>query len=375
MRMIPQTAWKAVLAHDRRFDGLFVYAVLSTGVYCRPSCPSRRPHRHRVKFFESPQLAEAAGFRACLRCKPRSPHRSRGDGLVEQVRRHLDQHPDEPATLTRLAGLVGMSPFHLQRAFTRTVGLSPKAYRIATRLDRFQEALRRGHSVTTATYEAGFGSSSRASEQASRHLGMTPSAFRSGGGGLTLHYATMRTPVGIVQIAATERGVASVMLGDSESSLVAQLRREYPKARLRHEPKRLEPYREALVRCMGGQSFTNELSLDVNSTAFQLKVWQALQRIPPGSTRTYREIASAIGHPAASRAVARACASNPVALFIPCHRVVRADGHLAGYRWGLHRKTGLLDLEAKKTGACETGDSQANQSSKRAEGRRRRVRR
>ena len=181
MTVTSATAWKAVLNHDRRFDGSFVYAVSSTGVYCRPSCPSRRPQRNGVTFFESPQLAEAAGFRACLRCAPRSPHRSRGDELVDQVRRHLDQHPDEPPSLARLAQLVGMSPFHLQRVFTRTVGVSPKVYANATRLQRFREALRNGRTVTTAVYEAGFGSSSRATEQASRHLGMTPSAFRSGG--------------------------------------------------------------------------------------------------------------------------------------------------------------------------------------------------
>ena len=350
MPVIPRIAWKAVLAHDHRFDGMFVYAVSSTHVYCRPSCPSRRPHRRHVQLFASPHLAEAAGFRACQRCEPQSVHRSAGERLVEQVRRHLEENPDEPATLTSLARLVGLSPFHLQRVFTRTIGLSPKAYRNATRLDRFQKALRRGSTVTDATYEAGFGSSSRASEQASPHLGMTPSAFRSGGTGVTLWYTTVRTPVGLAQIAATERGVASVMLGDSESLLLVQLQREYPNANLRRDPKRLKPYRQALVRCLSGKSATGDLLLDVKPTAFQLKVWKALQRIPPGTTRTYRQIASAIGHPAASRAVAKACADNPVALLIPCHRVVRGDGRLAGYRWGLHRKRVLLGLEANKAG-------------------------
>ena len=372
--MTPATAWKAVLNHDRRFDGSFVYAVSSTGVYCRPSCPSRRPRRIGVTFYESPQLAEAAGFRPCLRCAPCSPHRSRGDVSVEQARRHLDQHPDEPASLTRLAQLVGMSPFHLQRVFTRTVGVSPKLYANGIRLRRFCECLRRGHNITTAAYEAGFGSSSRATEQASRDLGMTPSIFRAGGAGLTLCYATLQTSVGLVQIAATDRGLASVMLGDSGPSLVAQLRREYPKARLHHRPKMLHQYRNALLRCLEGKALTADVRLDVHATAFQLKVWQALQRIPSGSTRTYREIARTIDQPAASRAVARACATNPLALFIPCHRVVREDGRLGGYRWGLRRKDALLRLEAEES-RSGPADRKPISRSRRAEGRPRKARR
>jgi AraC family transcriptional regulator, regulatory protein of adaptative response / methylated-DNA-[protein]-cysteine methyltransferase len=341
-------AWNAVLEHDRRFDGTFVYAVTSTGVYCRPSCPSRRPHRRHVRFFASPELAEASGFRGCRRCEPQSAYRSRSERMVEQVRRHLDAHLEEPATLNRLAELAGMSPFHLQRAFSRQIGLSPKAYRSATRLDTFLEALRRGSSVTTAAFEAGFGSSSRAAEQASRYLGMTPSALRSGGAGLTLDYVTMRTPVGLALIAATKRGVASVTLGDRTSVLLARLRREFPRAHLRRGRNRLEDYKQALVRCMNGMPLTDDVLLDLRSSAFHVKVWKALQRIPAGSTRTYQDIARAIGQPAASRAVAKACASNPLALLVPCHRVVRKDGRLAGYRWGLHRKDALLRLEAKR---------------------------
>ncbi|HKY71174.1 MAG TPA: methylated-DNA--[protein]-cysteine S-methyltransferase [Nitrospira sp.] len=365
MPVTPATAWKAVLNHDRRFDGSFVYAVSSTGVYCRPSCPSRRPRRSGVTFYESPQMAEAAGFRACLRCAPRSPHRSRGDKSVEQARRHLDRHPDEPTSLTSLAQLVGLNPFHLQRVFTRTVGVSPKVYAHGLRLRGFREALRRGHDVTTASYEAGFGSSSRATEQASRDLGMTPSSFRAGGAGLTLYYATLRTPVGLVQMAATDRGLASVMLGDSGPSLVAQLRREYPKARLHRQPKLLHHYRTALLRYLEGKPLTADVRLDLHATTFQLKVWQALQRIPSGSTRTYREIAQTIDQPTASRAVARACATNPLAILIPCHRVVREDGGLAGYRWGLRRKHALLRLEADGGPSGQTADgSRANQSVK-----------
>jgi AraC family transcriptional regulator, regulatory protein of adaptative response / methylated-DNA-[protein]-cysteine methyltransferase len=341
-------AWKAVLAHDRRYDETFVYAVASTRVYCRPSCPSRRPDRRGVTFFPSPEQAEAAGFHACRRCVPGSVGGTQTERLVEQVRQYLDGHSDEAVTLTRLAARVGMNPFRLQRAFTRVFGFSPKTYQNAKRIQRFRQALESGTRVIDATYQAGFGSSSRASEQAWRHMGMTPSAFQSGGKGVTLHYASMRTPVGLLLIAATERGVTSVMFGGSEPSLVAKLRREYPNAMLRRNPKRLLHYRQALSRCLNGKSAGDGLTFDVKSTAFQLKIWTALQQIPAGSTRTYREIACMIGRPAASRAVARACATNPLALLIPCHRVVGHGGRLAGYRWGIKRKRDLLRLEAAR---------------------------
>ena len=344
--MLPQIAWKAVLEHDSRFDGAFVYAVVSTRVYCRPSCPSRRPDRRRVTFFASPEQAESAGFRACLRCASDSLRGTQTERLVEQVRQYLDGHSDEPATLTDLAALVGMSPFRLQRAFTRVFGFSPKTYQNAKRIQRFRQALERGVGITDASYQAGFGSSSRAWEQASRHMGMTPSAFRSGGKGVMMDYASLRTPVGFLLIAATERGVSSVMLGGSEALLVDKLKRKYPNALLRRNPTRLLPYRQALARCLNGNPAGAGLTLDVKSTAFQFQTWMALQQIPAGSTSTYREIACIIGRPAASRAVARACATNPLALLIPCHRVVRQDGSLAGYRWGIRRKKALLRLEA-----------------------------
>jgi AraC family transcriptional regulator of adaptative response/methylated-DNA-[protein]-cysteine methyltransferase len=260
----------------------------------------------------------------------------------------LDGHPDEAATLASLGERVGMRPFRLQRAFTRVFGLSPKVYQQDKRLERFRRALQSGHRVTDATYEAGFGSSSRALEQAWLHLGMTPSAFQSGGKGVTLYYTSMRTPVGLMLIGATERGLTSVVLGNSEPLLVARMRREYPNAIVRRDPSRLALYRQALLRCLNGNGAGGRVALDVKSTAFQLKVWKALRQIPAGSTRTYREIAGMIGRPAASRAVARACAINPLALLIPCHRVVRQDGHLAGYRWGIRRKRELLNLEASR---------------------------
>lgn len=343
-----QAAWHAVLNHDRRFDGRFVYAVFSTRVYCRPSCPSRRPARHRVSFFPSPQQAETAGFRACRRCRPESPHGSLPDQRIEQARRYLDDYVDETVTLRRLAGHVGLSPFHLQRAFRQTLGLSPKAYQDAKRIERFTALLKRGESVTSATYEAGFGSSSRVAERVSGALGMTPSAYRSGGKGVTLRYATALTPVGLALIAGTERGVVSVSLGNSEEDLVALLKKAYPQAKLSHDQNGLKRQTQALLQCFTGRSLSDCISLDVHATVFQQKVWRTLQDIPRGSTRTYREVAREIGQPTAARAVARACATNPIAVVIPCHRVVREDGNLAGYRWGLERKKRLLALEQER---------------------------
>jgi AraC family transcriptional regulator of adaptative response/methylated-DNA-[protein]-cysteine methyltransferase len=341
----PAYAWEAVLSRDRRDDGKFVYAVASTHIYCRPSCPSRRPSRNHVTFYDSPQLAEAAGYRACLRCRPQSSAGSEAEERVERARRYLDEHADEPITLRRLADHVGLSPFHVQRVFTGVVGLSPKAYQDAMRMARFTASLQRGATVTNATYEAGFGSSSRLYARAHTDLGMTPSAFRSGGMGVTLRYTTVPTAVGRMLVAVTERGIAAVSLGDTEAALVTSLRSDYPKARLRHDTKGLEKHVGRLLKRLNGSAAVDHLPLDVKATAFQRKVWQALQQIPRGQTRSYQEIARAIGQPTAARAVARACAGNPVAVAIPCHRVVRGDGQLAGYRWGLERKKRLLALE------------------------------
>jgi AraC family transcriptional regulator of adaptative response/methylated-DNA-[protein]-cysteine methyltransferase len=338
-------AWEAVLSRDRRSDGRFVYAVSSTRVYCRPSCPSRRPSRNHVTFFDSPQLAESVGYRACLRCRPQSVAGSEAEERVERARRYLDDHADEPIMLRRLAAHVGLSPFHIQRAFTRMVGLSPKAYQNTKRMERFTASLKRGETITTATYEAGFGSSSRLYAQVQEDLGMTPSAFRSGGMGVMLRYTTVPTAVGRMLVAVTERGIAAVSLGETEAALVQSLRSDYPKAVLRRDRKGLEKPISRLLNCLSGSAALGRLPLDVKATAFQCKVWQALQQIPRGQTRSYQEIARAIGQPSAARAVARACAGNPLAVAIPCHRVVRGNGQLAGYRWGLERKQRLLALE------------------------------
>ncbi len=245
-------AWKAVLNRDRRCDGRFVYAVSSTRVYCRPSCPSRRPTRNHVTFFYSSQLAEAAGYRACLRCRPRSVTGSEAEERVERARRYLDDHADEPITLRRLAAHVGLSPFHLQRAFANRVGLSPKAYQSVKRMERFTTSLKRGETVTNATYEAGFGSSSRLYARVHEDLGMTPSVFRSGGMGVTLRYTTVPTVVGRMLVAVTERGIAAVSLGETEVVLVASLRSDYPKAVLRPDRKGLEQPVSRLLQCLNG---------------------------------------------------------------------------------------------------------------------------
>lgn len=338
-------AWEVVLNRDRHGDGRFVYAVSSTGVYCRPSCPSRRPARRHVTFFNSPRLAESAGYRACLRCRPQSLHSSEMEQRVEQARCYLDEHADEPITLRQLAAQVGVSPFHLQRAFTRVIGLSPKAYQGAKRMARFAASLKRGETVTHATYDAGFGSSSRLYARVHEDLGMTPSAFRSGGRGVTLRYAAVPTAVGRMLIAMTARGIVAVSFGDTEAALVTSLHNDFPKAVLRRDTKGLAKHLSCFLKCLNGSADVGCLPLDVKATTFQRKVWQALQQIPRGQTRSYQEIARTIGQPTAARAVARACAGNSVAVAIPCHRAVRSDGRLAGYRWGLHRKKQLLDLE------------------------------
>jgi AraC family transcriptional regulator of adaptative response/methylated-DNA-[protein]-cysteine methyltransferase len=298
-----------------------------------------------VTFFVSSQLAEAAGFRACLRCRPQSSHGSKIEQRVERARRYLEEHADEPVTLRQLAADIGMSPFHLQRAFKQVVGLSPKEYQDDRRMERFMSSLKRGATVTSATYEAGFGSSSRLYERVNSALGMTPSAFQSGGIGVTLRFTIAPTVVGRLLVAVTDRGIATVRLGNSDASLVASLQCDYPKAMLRRDADGLKQYVRGILQCLSGKAEVDQLPLDVKATAFQRKVWKALQQIPRGSTRSYREIARAIGQPTAARAVARACAANPIAVAVPCHRAVRGDGYLAGYRWGLQRKKRLLALE------------------------------
>jgi AraC family transcriptional regulator, regulatory protein of adaptative response / methylated-DNA-[protein]-cysteine methyltransferase len=336
--------WKAVVARDSAQDGSFVYAVASTGVYCRPSCPSRRPLRARVGFFPTPDAAEAAGYRACRRCEPRSSQTA-AMRQVQRARDYLDQHLGEAITLERLGSIARMSPYHLQRTFKRVVGVTPKAYANARRMERMKSRLREGDTVTRATYEAGFGSGSRAYEHARTGLGMTPGTYRNGGRGMEVLFTVVDTVVGQLLVGATERGVCAVMLGDDAPTLEAALRREYPAASIQRGDRDLKDYTEKVVDRIVGRGEETVLPLDVRGSSFQWQVWEALRRIPLGETRSYRAIAQQLGRPTAARAVAQACASNPVALVIPCHRAVRASGELGGYRWGMSRKRQLIQQE------------------------------
>jgi AraC family transcriptional regulator of adaptative response/methylated-DNA-[protein]-cysteine methyltransferase len=339
--------WDAVLGRDATADGSFVYAVASTGIYCRPSCPSRRPRRTQVRFYSTPVEAETAGFRACLRCAPRDGE-TEGRRRVRAAREYLDQHLDETVTLERLGAAVGMSPYHLQRTFRRLTGMSPKAYADTRRMERMKSRLKQGDSVSRATYEAGYTSASRAYDHARARLGMTPADYRRGGSGLRIRSATLGTPAGVLLVAATDRGLCAVTLGDSAAALEAALRTEYPGATMAPADEELRRWAALVVAGLEGSPAAGRLPLDVQGTAFQWQVWEALQRIPRGTTATYGEIARAIGRPSAARAVGRACASNRLALVIPCHRAVRGDGEPGGYRWGAERKQAILERERQR---------------------------
>jgi AraC family transcriptional regulator of adaptative response/methylated-DNA-[protein]-cysteine methyltransferase len=350
--MDPEDAWAAVLGRDGRYDGRLVYAVRTTGIFCRPTCPSRRPDRKHVVFFGTPASARAAGFRACLRCAPESsvPPSVKG---IERVRAHIEAHLDERLTLEALASVAELSPSHLQRAFKSALGLSPRDYVRARRAERFKAGVRQGRSVTDALYEAGYGSGSRLYADAGARLGMTPGAYRRGGAGQAVRYAIAASPLGRLLVAETDRGVCAVQIGESDRALEAALRGDYPKARIERDDRALRPSLAAILAHLGGEIPRLDLPLDVAASAFQWRVWRALQEIPRGETRSYAEVAEAVGRPGAARAVARACASNRVALLVPCHRVVRADGSTGGYRWGAARKRRLLETE--KTGATRGG--------------------
>ena len=351
-------AWTAVLEHDGRFDRRFVYAVTSTGIYCRPSCPSRRPRRDRVAFFPDPRAAERAGYRPCRRCRPRHVGPSRAEECVARAREFLDAHPGESITLEHLGREVGMSPHHLQRTFKRLAGVTPREYAAARRLDRFRSHLKRGDTVSRATYEAGYGSGSRVYEQADARLGMTPAAYRRGGRGMRVRFTIVDSPLGRLLVGATEKGVCAVTLGESDVALEAALRGEYPAASIERDDSGQDEWVAAIVRYLSVAPVAGlDVPLDVQATAFQWRVWKALREIPPGNTRSYSAIAAELGVPTAARAVARACARNPLALVVPCHRVVRGNGELGGYRWGVERKRQLLAREAAAATAEPRPDS------------------
>ena len=353
--MSPDLQWRAVVARDRRFDGAFVYAVRSTRVYCRPSCASRKPRRERVAFFVRPGDAERAGFRACRRCRPQDATLTDSDvGMVVRVCRAIESATNGRLTLRSLGQMARKSPFSLQRTFTRIVGVSPQKYAEAFRMTRMRALLRKGESITGALYGAGYGSPSRVYGRTA-NLGMTPGEYQGRGAAVAIGYTTIGTSLGWLLVAATDRGVCAVRLGDSDTRLIAELRSEFDAAEIHPDGPRLESYALALKQHLDEQQPAPDLPLDVRATAFQARVWQVLRKIPYGQTRSYTEVAKAIGSPRSVRAVARACATNPTALLIPCHRVVRGDGELSGYRWGLERKRKLIEGEA----ASHTADQSA----------------
>ncbi len=346
-RLNSQQCWRAVLARDERKDGAFVYAVRSTGIYCRPSCPSRRAGRAQVVFFPLPEAAEQQGFRPCRRCQPHKALRGPQADLVQRICRHIEANLETPLRLAALGREMGVSPYHLQRTFKRLMGISPRQYADAYRLGVLKTRLRKGDDVTTAMYQAGYGSSSRLYERAPAQLGMTPGTYRRGGQGMRIGYTVVDSPLGRLLVAATPRGICAVYLADSDAKIEAELQHEYPNAEVRRNTNGLRQWVAALINHLKGRQPRLDLPLDVQATAFQWRVWQALRAIPYGTTRSYSEIARAIGRPRAVRAVARACATNPASVVIPCHRVVREDGHLGGYRWGLDRKRALLERESQ----------------------------
>ncbi len=340
-----KTRWRAVVNRDAGQDGRFVFAVSSTGVFCRPSCPARRPRRENVQFFHTPDEAERAGYRACLRCRPKAAGLNRQNAIVKAMCRFIEQHLDEPITLSRLSKEFRQSPFHLQRTFKAVLGVTPREYVDSCRVNQFKNNLRSGHSVTRAMYDAGYSSSSRLYERTASQLGMTPDKYRRGAVAATIRYTLTDSPLGRMLIAATDKGICAIQFADTDDELEQGLKHEFPFAIRKREDDSLGEWKAALLRQMQGK-VSSALPLDIQATAFQRRVWTYLQSIPFGKTRSYSQVAKAIGQPTAARAVARACATNRIAVAIPCHRVVRGSGEMGGYRWGMERKKTLLEMEA-----------------------------
>ncbi len=347
--MQDELCWQAVVNRDSGADGTFVFAVRSTGIYCRPSCPARRPGREQVSFYARPVAAEEAGYRPCRRCHPEQDADEFHMKRIQQACAYIETHLEESLTLETLGGQVGLSPYHLQRTFKKAMGITPRQYAEACRLRQLKTRLREGDAVTTAMYDAGYGSSSRLYERTPHQLGMTPTTYRKGGQGMHITYTLVDCSLGRLLVAATERGVCAVSLGNSDTELEKALLGEYPAAEIARDGASLESWVSALLDYLAGgedqQKRRLDLPIDVQATAFQWRVWQELRTIPYGETRSYSTIAEGLGDVKKTRAVANACASNPVALIVPCHRVVRGNGDLGGYRWGIERKQHLLAQE------------------------------
>jgi AraC family transcriptional regulator, regulatory protein of adaptative response / methylated-DNA-[protein]-cysteine methyltransferase len=344
--VIEDSHWQAVLDRNGASDGKFVFAVSSTGIYCRPSCPSKRPKRENVTFFRKPQEAEIAGFRECLRCRPKAIAGNPRQELIKSVCRYIEQHLDEPVTLSRLGTEFRQSPFHLQRTFKAVLGITPKQYADSCRMRGFRQKLKAGHSVTRAMHDAGYSSTSRLYSRTSAELGMEPAKYRRGAIATPIRYSFSESPIGRMLIAATDKGICSIQFADSEEELEQGLKQEFPFALRRRDDEQMADLAGKVVQHMSGAESSTSLPLDIQATAFQRRVWSHLQSIGFGKTQSYSQVAKAIRRPSAVRAVARACATNPVAIAIPCHRVLRSNGDLGGYRWGLERKKALLDMES-----------------------------
>lgn len=336
--------WRAVQAKDARFDGAFVFGVKTTGIFCRPSCRAKPAKRENVEFIEAAERAEFSGFRACLRCMPNLAERI--DPQIEFVLRALDLISDDTEiSLDELSQRLDMSPSHLQRTFKQIVGVSPKKYAEVKRVEKFKDELRGGSDVVTAMYEAGYGSSSRLYEKAAENLGMTPAVYKKGGKGMNINFIITDCDLGKLLVARTSRGICSVTFGDSISEMREGLEKEFPNAEIAEDAENLKNAVDAILNYLGGKNKRLILPLDLQATAFQMQVWDFLRKIPYGETRSYTEVAEAIGDKKKVRAVAQACARNRVAAVIPCHRVVASDGKLSGYRWGIERKRTLLEKE------------------------------
>jgi len=338
--------WAAVLRRDRRAEGAFFYSVSTTGVYCRPGCASRRPRRENVRFHPSREAAERAGFRPCRRCRPTQPALAEQHAVAVAKACRLIEAAEDAPSLAALAESSGMSRFHFHRIFKTVTGVTPKAYAAAHRTRRVRQALRDSDTVTDAIYGAGFNSNGRFYATSTQVLGMTPTRFRAGGAGAAIRFAIGQCSLGAILVAATDKGICAILLGNEPDTLARDLQDRFPKARLLGGDKDFEQWIARVVGLVEAPALGLDLPLDLRGTAFQQRVWQALRKIPPGVTASYSEIARRIGAPKAVRAVAQACAANAVAIAIPCHRVVRTDGDLSGYRWGVKRKRALLEREA-----------------------------
>jgi len=338
--------WKAIVRRDPNADGKFYYSVRTTGVYCRPSCAARLARRENVQFHISGEAAEQAGFRACKRCQPNGQALAEWHAATVAKACRLIKNAEKTPALATLATMVGMSPFHFHRVFTKLVGLTPKAYATAHRADRLRAELLKRGTVTEAIYGAGFNSNSRFYAESSQILGMTPRRFREGGTGEAIRFAVGECSLGSILVAASETGVCAISLGDDPNRLAEDLQDRFPKAHLIGGDKEFERVVAQVVGFVEAPKLGWTLPLDLRGTAFQRRVWKALREIPAGSTASYAQIAKRIGRSKSVRAVAGACAANAIAVAVPCHRVLRANGNLSGYRWGVHRKRALLQRES-----------------------------